>query len=538
MSAQPCKPLPERSPKIGLGGLILLLALGSVLLTMANALHSSYRVQRDLLIRNTLEANRVYAAKLAESTGAHIESTMQQLAYSASLLAEAMDNPARVNEEAERLRLQTRSLNSVAIVRQDGMMLSVSPAALRRSGQSVKTDWGHTLLTTRTPAISEPFTTSSGRLIIFISHPIINAQGRLLGYVGGTIYLNAKNLLHEILDSHYYRDSSYVYVVDRNGTVIFHPDDSHVGKSIFKNSVVLAVTSGAAGAQQIVNQYGVEMLAGYAPVASTGWGIVAQRSTQATLADLNDLVLVTFRNSIPILLLSLVLILWFSRWISRPLGQLADDARMGTTPDGMERIERIQARYIEADRLKKALLRGMSLTSSKLDRLNHESITDALTGLRNRRGLGNALSLYELGGQSFAVITLDVDHFKSINDRYGHDVGDEVLTHIAGLMRAGSRGGDMTCRSGGEEFVILLPGTTADNAFLIAERLREAVEKTPNPTGGVVTVSLGVAHFPSSAEEVGEVLKMSDIALYQAKRNGRNNTVRYQPEPAVQADSP
>ncbi|NWM88933.1 GGDEF domain-containing protein, partial [Escherichia coli] len=77
------------------------------------------------------------------------------------------------------------------------------------------------------------------------------------------------------------------------------------------------VTSGAAGAQQIVNQYGVEMLAGYAPVASTGWGIVAQRSTQATLADLNDLVLVTFRNSIPILLLSLVLILWFSRWISR-----------------------------------------------------------------------------------------------------------------------------------------------------------------------------------------------------------------------------
>ncbi|MHA7683695.1 sensor domain-containing diguanylate cyclase [Cupriavidus sp. PET2-C1] len=523
---------------MGLGGLILFLALGSVLLTMANALYSSYRVQRDLLIRNTLEANRVYAAKLAQSTGAHLESTMQQLAYSASLLAAAMDDPTRVDEEAERLRLQTRSLNSVAIVRRDGMVLSVSPAALRRAGQSVKTDWGRALLTTRTPEISEPFKTSGGRLIIFISHPIINAEGRLLGYVGGTIYLNAKNLLHEILDNHYYRDSSYVYVVDRKGTVIFHPDDAHVGKSIFKNSVVLAVTSGAAGAQQIVNQYGVEMLAGYAPVASTGWGIVAQRSTQATLADLNDLVLVTFGNSIPFLLLSLVFIWWFSRWISRPLGQLADDARMGTTPDGMERIERIQARYVEADRLKKALLRGMSLTSSKLDRLNHESITDALTGLRNRRGLGNALSLYELGGQSFAVITLDVDHFKSINDRYGHDVGDEVLVHIASLMRAGSRGGDMTCRNGGEEFVILLPGTTVDNAFLIAERLREAVQKTPNPTGGVVTVSLGIAHFPSSAEEVGEVLKKSDIALYQAKRNGRNNTVRYQPEPEVQADSP
>ena len=523
---------------MGLGRLILLLALGSVLLTMANTLYSSYRVQRDLLIRNTLEANRVYAAKLAESTETHLDSIMQQLAYSASVLARGMDNPARVSEEAERLRLQTKSLNSVAIVREDGMVLAVSPAALRRAGSSVKTDWGHKLLATRTPAISEPFTSASGRLIIFISHPIINSAGKLLGYVGGTIYLNAKNLLHKILDSHYYRDSSYVYVVDRKGTVIFHPDDSHVGKSIFKNAVVQAVTSGTAGAQQILNQYGVEMLAGYAPVASTGWGIVAQRSTQATLADLSDLVLVTFGNSTPFLLLSLVLILWFSRWISRPLGQLADHARMGTTPDGMERIERIQARYVEADRLKKALLRGMSLTSSKLDRLNHETITDALTGLRNRRGLGNALSLYELSGQSFAVITLDVDHFKSINDRYGHHVGDEVLKHIAGLMLAGSRGGDVTCRSGGEEFVILLPGTTVENALLIAERLREAVERAPNPTGGVVTISLGVAHFPASAEEVGDVLKKSDIALYQAKRHGRNHTVRYQPEPAALADSP
>ncbi|EHP44759.1 diguanylate cyclase [Cupriavidus basilensis OR16] len=523
---------------MGLSGLILLLALGSVLLTMANTLYSSYRVQHDLLIRNTLEANRVYAAKLAESTETHLDSTMQQLAYSASVLASDMDDPAHVSEEAERLRLQTKSLNSVAIVREDGMVLAVSPAALRRAGSSVKTDWGHKLLITRTPAISEPFTSAGGRLIIFISHPIINSAGRLLGYVGGTIYLNSKNLLHQILDSHYYRDSSYVYVVDRQGTVIFHPDGSHVGKSICKNAVILAVTGGAAGARQIVNQNGVEMLAGYAPIASTGWGIVAQRSTQATLAGLNDLALVTFGNSIPFLLLSLVFILWFSRWISRPLGRLADDARMGATAEGIARIERIQARYVEADRLKKALLRGMSLTSSKLDRLNHETITDALTGLRNRRGLDNALGLYELGGQSFAVITLDVDHFKSINDRYGHDVGDEVLKHIAGLMRAGSRGGDMICRSGGEEFVILLPGTTVENAFLIAERLREAVEKMPNPSGGVVTASLGVAHFPSSAELVGEVLKKSDIALYQAKRNGRNNTVRYQQEPAVPADAP
>ncbi|KJK20729.1 diguanylate cyclase [Burkholderiaceae bacterium 16] len=515
---------------MGLGGLILLLALGSVLLTMANTLYSSYRVQRDLLIRSTLEANRVYAAKLAESTEIHIDSTMQQLAYSARLLAANMDMPARVGEEAERLRLQTKSLNSVAIVRLDGKVLAVSPTALRLAGSSVKTDWGLALLANRMPAISEPFMSATGRLIIFISHPIINAKGDLLGYVGGSIYLNAKNLLHTILDNHYYRDSSYVYVVDRAGTAIFHPEDSRVGTSMVENDVVRAVTGGEAGARQIRNQYGVDMLAGYAPVKSTGWGIVAQKSTETTLADLDDLLLVTFGKSVPFMLLSLVFIWWFSRSISRPLGQLADHARMVATPIGMERIEKIQGWYVEADRLKKALLRGMSLTSSKLDKLSHETVTDALTGLRNRRGLGDALNLYQLRGQSFAVITLDVDHFKSINDRHGHDVGDQMLRHIAGLMRAGSRDGDIAGRSGGEEFVILLPGTTAQNAFHIAERLREAVARTPNPTGAVITISLGVAHYPSSAEDVGEVLKKSDIALYQAKRNGRNNTVPYQGE--------
>ncbi|MDF3832569.1 sensor domain-containing diguanylate cyclase [Cupriavidus basilensis] len=517
---------------MGLGGLILLLALGSVLLTMANTLYSSYRVQRDLLIRNTLEANRVYAAKLAESTETHLDSTMQQLAYSARVLASNMDVPARLAEEADRLRLQTRSLNSVAIVRRDGTLVAVSPATLRVAGTSVKTDWGHALLTTRTPAISEPFISSTGRLIIFISHPIIDAEGRLLGYLGGTIYLNAKNMLHTILDRHYYRDSSYVYVVDRKGTIIFHPDNTHVGKSIIKNAVVRAVTGGEAGSQDVQTLYGVDMLAGYAPVKSTGWGIVVQKSTETTLANLNHLALVTFGNSIPFLLLSLVFIWWFSRLISRPLGQLAENARMVATPDGMGKIEKILCWYLEADRLKKALLRGMSLTSSELDKLNQQTITDALTGLRNRRGLANALDLYRQAGQSFAAITLDVDHFKAINDRYGHDVGDQVLKHIAGLMRAGSRGGDMASRSGGEEFVILLPGSSQENAFHIAERLREAVERTPNPTGGVITISLGVAHFPSSAEAVGEVLKQSDIALYQAKRSGRNKTVSYRKEPA------
>ncbi|AMP37303.1 sensor domain-containing diguanylate cyclase [Ralstonia solanacearum] len=515
---------------MGLGGLILLLALGSVLLTMANAMYSSYRTQRDLLIRNALEANRVYAAKLAESTDSAIGVTRQELAYGAGLLATHMEDPARLAEEAERLRQQTGSLNSVVIVRRDGAVIAASPASLQL--KSMRSDWGRRLLDSRIPEISKPFRAPTGRLLIFLSHPVIDGQGHLLGYVGGTIYLNEKNLLHTIFVHHYYRDGSYIYVVDRDGTVIYHPNSGYVGDMSRANPAVAEVMTGGAGAQRIKSLHGVDMLAGYAPVASTGWGIVVQKPTEVTLRDLNGLMLVTLSHSIPFFALSIVFIWWFARSISRPLVELASQARLVATPERLERIKTVSSWYIEAHRLKRALLRGTRLTSSRLARLNHEALTDPLTGLYNRRGVANALRLHAGAGQPqpFSAVTLDVDHFKRINDRNGHDVGDQVLKHIATLIREQARHGDITGRIGGEEFIILLPGATPDGAFKTAERLRRAVEARPNPTGQVVTVSLGVAHYPLSSGEVDAVLKLSDLALYQAKRNGRNRTVLYQAE--------
>ncbi|WP_197338944.1 sensor domain-containing diguanylate cyclase [Ralstonia solanacearum] len=520
---------------MGLGGLILLLALGSVLLTMANAMYSSYRTQRDLLIRNALEANRVYAAKLAESTDSAIGVTMQELAYGAGLLAAHMEDPARLTEEAERLRAQTGSLNSVVIVRRDGAVIASSPASLQL--KAMRSDWGRRLLDTRVPEISKPFTPPTGRLLIFLSHPVIDGQGRLLGYVGGTIYLNEKNLLHTIFVHHYYRDGSYVYVVDRDGTVIYHPHSSNVGDMSRANPVVAEVMKGLAGARRLENLHGVDMLAGYAPVASTGWGIVVQKPTETTLRDLNGLMLVTLSHSVPFFVLSIVFIWWFARSISRPLVALANEARLVATPERLERIKTVSSWYIEAHRLKRALLRGTRLSSSRMARLNHEALTDPLTGLYNRRGVADALRLLAGRHQPFSAITLDVDHFKRINDRDGHDVGDQVLKHIAVLIREQARHDDITGRIGGEEFILLLPDATPAGAFKTAERLRRAVEARPNPTGQVVTVSLGVADYPGASEEVDAVLKRSDLALYQAKRSGRNRTVLYQAECAEDPDA-
>ncbi|XHO04335.1 hypothetical protein ACEQUB_01215 [Ralstonia syzygii] len=134
------------------------------------------------------------------------------------------------------------SLNSVVIVHRDGAVIAASPASLQL--KSMRSDWGRRLLDTRIPEISKPFRAPTGRLLIFLSHPVIDGQGHLLGYVGGTIYLNEKNLLHTIFVHHYYRDGSYIYVVDRDGTVIYHPNSGYVGDMSRANPAVAEVMTG------------------------------------------------------------------------------------------------------------------------------------------------------------------------------------------------------------------------------------------------------------------------------------------------------
>jgi diguanylate cyclase (GGDEF)-like protein len=171
-----------------------------------------------------------------------------------------------------------------------------------------------------------------------------------------------------------------------------------------------------------------------------------------------------------------------------------------------------------------------------LDRLRREEAEaeanrDALTGLGNRRLLEQAASgLWQEGRHTAmpaAVILLDVDHFKAFNDRYGHPSGDFCLKRIAEVMRSTLSGADeVAARFGGEEFLLLLPRANLPQATRIAERVRRAVEQLAIPheaSGkGFVTVSLGVMAGPVSRHSLGELIEGADMALYAAKRAGRN----------------
>ncbi|MEA2125136.1 MAG: two-component system, cell cycle response regulator [Solirubrobacteraceae bacterium] len=158
------------------------------------------------------------------------------------------------------------------------------------------------------------------------------------------------------------------------------------------------------------------------------------------------------------------------------------------------------------------------------------AVLDPLTGLLNRGALARrALELAELSsrtGQAIAVIVADLDKFKSINDAYGHGRGDEVLIEVAERLRANLRGFDHAFRSGGEEFVLLLPGADVSEASAVAERIREAIAGEPMASGLEVTLSCGVsASAAGSAFDFEHHFQLADAALYEAKRGGRARVV-------------
>ena len=165
--------------------------------------------------------------------------------------------------------------------------------------------------------------------------------------------------------------------------------------------------------------------------------------------------------------------------------------------------------------------------ANMVEKLAQLSVTDELTDLANRRDLTRKLDeevkRSTRTGRPLALLMMDLDHFKEVNDRHGHQTGDDVLVCCAAVLRLGLRETDFLARYGGEEFCALLPETDLREARIVAERLRRAVEALPE---SAPTISIGLAHWePDVSPE--EVIGRSDKALYRAKETGRNRIVVY-----------
>jgi diguanylate cyclase (GGDEF)-like protein len=176
--------------------------------------------------------------------------------------------------------------------------------------------------------------------------------------------------------------------------------------------------------------------------------------------------------------------------------------------------------------------RALEAQADQLDRLARE---DPLTGLGNRRALEQWFIRWSLdpahGERPIALALLDIDHFKAINDRFSHSVGDSVLQAAADILRRHHRGSDVVVRYGGEEFVLVLPGTELESAHAMCERLRVAIEShewSRLREGLAVTASIGIA-AGRAGESLESLFQAADARLYQAKEAGRNQ-VRPRPD--------
>lgn len=212
----------------------------------------------------------------------------------------------------------------------------------------------------------------------------------------------------------------------------------------------------------------------------------------------------------------------------------------GSTPDAVDG-EQARARVELAERYLKEALPVLE-TRRLTETLREQSLRDPLTGLFNRRYVaecqGTISALATRRGTSVGVLMCDIDHFKAVNDVYGHDAGDIVLRTVAQTLLRELRRSDVLARFGGEEFLAILPDATAESIGIAAERLRRGVAECKIVVGGEdirKTISIGVAVFPTDGESFSQCVKLADAALYVAKESGRDRVVMHSRPPATYA---
>ncbi len=171
------------------------------------------------------------------------------------------------------------------------------------------------------------------------------------------------------------------------------------------------------------------------------------------------------------------------------------------------------------------------------------AVTDSLTGLYVRRyflvKLQEELHRAERYDNILSVVMADLDHFKNINDTYGHDAGDRVLNAIGKFLQKNIRDVDMVARYGGEEFVLMIPEAANDAAYILSERLRKQMSQLKIEDLPPITISLGVATYPYDGSDMEDLIKKADAAMYAAKKTGRNRVVKYSPDiPLVRESDP
>ncbi|AFU44816.1 diguanylate cyclase [Acidovorax sp. KKS102] len=347
-----------------------------------------------------------------------------------------------------------------------------------------------------------------------------------------------------------------LFIFDRQGTLIFAPGGRTevmraAGQRLPEGIQINNNRDGGGSTQTTVARWqdgkryltAATQLQPRNAASDLGWRIVARQPVELAFAEADDSVQLALAIGLVAALFASALAWLAARRLSVDLYALADAAsgveagRPGSDIPAMQSSREVQQLSQSLGRMthhlvaaREAMEEKVRLRTLELEAANRaldlQARTDALTGLLNRRGfetqMAFAVALARRSSRPLSLITVDVDHFKRVNDTYGHEAGDEVLRRLARTLESRLRGSDVVARLGGEEFVALLPDTDLNGAQSIAHALVTAMAEQQDPVVGTITVSAGVATMRGADDNGAAMLRRGDAALYEAKGQGRN----------------
>lgn len=508
--------------KFAIGVLVVIIACTTTLTNW----YLSINTLRNTLTENQQENNYRYAQKISVSTSELLDNIQQNLSTLANKIGHQDISQSNLDDWHA---ASSQYYNSLFTTDTKGIVQLMTPQVLPNNQNGVQpetkvvSDLMKKALKEKKPFISDPYLAQTGNLMILVSNPIFNMAGQFKGVVSGTIYLESESSLKRLLNQNECLNESSIFVVDRTGKIIYHPDVSRINESMADHPLIQSVIQGKSGYSQIFNNRGTDYFAGYVFIEETGWGVIAQTPSTVIEEPLRTLTRKMMVQSLPLLLVIILLAWIFTNRLIKPLNQLAQFSKEAILTKKTPSIQNLKFKsYLyEVRQLCQYIQKHIQL-------LNKQIQLDGLTGLYNRGSF--ELQIEELVNQKipFSLIMFDIDFFKKVNDQHGHLVGDDVLRFLALTMQDMSRKEDLCYRYGGEEFTILLIDRDIKEAFALAERLRIKIAETPSPTGQPITISLGVSTYQKENHLPEEVIKKADTALYQSKNEGRNRTTIYQ----------
>jgi diguanylate cyclase (GGDEF)-like protein len=462
-------------------------------------------------------------------------------------LVRASGPPARLAEARRRLadylasvQDKFRDYEELMVVDTTGRVLVSSAAA---PGPALPAEWLKGTRGEATVVGDAYWDEARQKGVMLVAVPIAAAHGRSLGLMAGKVNFDT---LVEILRSHALGETGQAYLVTPDGSVIV---GSRVPLSVFKQvrlptAATRALFAGPETPVEYTPDRGRPVIGSLKPVPQLGWGVVAdltQAEAYGLTARMRNLTLITVAALLAVIGLTAY---FFGQAVARPLQRLTRGASRvagGDLEVTLPVMDRGEVGYLTqvfnhmVTRLRQArdeLAAANAALSEKNQELQKLSITDSLTGLNNRRHLTEVLVTEVARArrlrERFALLMIDIDHFKQYNDHYGHLAGDRLLSRLAGIFRDAIRDIDYAARYGGEEFLLLLHGADGEAAAQVAERIRARVADEPFGDAAQparVTVSVGIASFPAQGDGPEAIIASADAALYEAKGRGRNRVV-------------